>query len=88
MNKEIIDKFKYAYEPEEIHICKTTDDTIKFQSTDNYGNMKELKDFYLENKNKYIIMDEYKNKYSWSSFLKRIKYDKRIQYKWILYDFS
>lgn len=88
LNKEFIDKLKYAYEPEEIHICKTVNGTIKFQANDNYGNMNELKDFYLKNKNRYVIMDEYKNKYSWSSFLKRIGYDKRIQYKWISYCFS
>lgn len=82
--KDLID----AYKPEELHICKTSGGIITFQANDNYGNFDELEKFYKDNKNNYIIQDEYGTKYTWNSLLKKIGYNRKLNYKWIKYYFS
>lgn len=86
--KEIENKLKHAYEPELIHICKTSSGTIKFEISNYFGNIKELEQFYIENKNNYIIQDEYGRKFTFNSFLNQIGYDEKENYKWINHCFS
>lgn len=86
--KDIENKLQNAYEPEQIHICKTNGGDIKFQSSDSFGNMKELEQFYKENKGDYVIRDEYGENFTFKSFLNQIEYNSKENYKWISYYFS
>lgn len=86
--KDIENKLETAYEPEKIHICKTSGLEIKFQSSDYFGNMKELEQFYNENKSNYVIQDEYGENFTFKSFLNHIGYNSKENYKWINYYFS
>lgn len=86
--KEYKNQLTYAYEPERIHICKTSGGDIKFQSNDFYGNIAEMEKFYNDNKDSYIIQNEYGEKFTWKGLLKHIGYSPKSSYKWINSYFS
>lgn len=74
LKENILEKLKYALEDAtEIHIGKRSGGWYPlFQQTEYFSSVKEIKDFYLENKNSLSIVDEYDMEYSLEQLDKEI----------------
>lgn len=66
IKQSILEKIHYAMQDATtIHIGKRSGGWLPiFQKTTYYSSVKEIKDFYIQNKNYLIIIDEYDMKYS------------------------
>ena len=59
------------FEPEEIHICKTSDKLI-WQVNQCFEDIKSFKEFYKRNKDNYYIENEYEERLTLEEFIKKI----------------
>jgi len=80
-NKRILSNLKYKMENKcndieynsEIHIGQNAGDYVTLLREQPYYNtVSEMKEFYLNNKDKYIIIDEYDRKLTWEELEKNI----------------
>ena len=69
------------FEPEEIHICKTSDKLI-WQVNQCFEDIKSFKEFYKRNKDNYYIENEYEERLTFEEFIKKITWEnQKIEYE-------